>query len=112
MIAIAVPPIAKPINSRRSSSFWISETAGDAGWNSNTPNAHADIMKRASSVASDRYSGQCARNAALAESSSSVFGTNAMRALLVASANDSAGESPLAKLCFVICIALITCTQI
>src|ERR671933_445208 len=62
MIAIAVPPIAAPISTRRKTGLGVATTTGDCGWKSSTPKAHAEIMKKPRPAASIRYSGQCSLN--------------------------------------------------
>src|SRR5437868_10803000 len=59
MIATAVDPIARPIRTRRTKEFGNAWRTGEAGCSSSATKRQAEIMKRASSAASIRYSGQC-----------------------------------------------------
>jgi hypothetical protein len=58
-IAIAVLPIAIPINIRRTKGSEIAFRTGDAGYSSRMAKIPAEIMKRHNSIASQTYSGQC-----------------------------------------------------
>src|SRR5438445_12396243 len=59
MIATAVDPIARPMRARRTKGFGNACRTEEAGCSSKTTKRQAEIMKRASSAASIRYSGQC-----------------------------------------------------
>src|SRR5581483_3977880 len=65
MMAISVPAMAKPNITRRIVGVAIAFTTGDAGSSSSAPKAQAENMNRPSPAASIRYSGQCARSAAV-----------------------------------------------
>src|SRR5437868_1763361 len=59
MIATAVDPIARPMRARRTKGFGNACRTEEAGCSSKATKRQAEIMKRASSAASIRYSGQC-----------------------------------------------------